>query len=284
MRNMLLRNVVLSFITCLIFSAQSSQAAVKLGSYYGKWASTVTYAAGDVVIFNNLSYVSLVAANQGRNPAKAVKVWGVLGVGTVGPQGPVGDVGPKGDPGVVGPQGPKGDPGASLPIHFIGEQYQGGIVFLVDGSGQHGLIAAKADQGTGIQWSNGVNKVTGTTGDGLGAGVMNTAMLVASQIGDNQNGSFAAKIAADYSVQDDGVTACKGKANEICWGDWYLPSKFELNLLYGQKNVVGGFVDNDYWSSSEYSSSLAWYQDFYDGVRVSYGKNIALLVRPVRAF
>ncbi|MFH1050451.1 MAG: hypothetical protein V1779_05910 [bacterium] len=84
--------------------------------------------------------------------------------------------------------------------HYIGESYGGGIVFWVDSSGQHGLIATTADQSTGIQWYNGTYRYTGSLGDGLNAGAMNTAMIVATQISDNQTGNFAAKVCADYSV------------------------------------------------------------------------------------
>jgi len=58
---------------------------------------------------------------------------------------------------------------------------------------QHGLIAATADQSAGIQWYNGTYRYTGTTGDGLGAGAMNTAMIVATQMADNQTGNFCRK-------------------------------------------------------------------------------------------
>lgn len=34
----------------------------------------------------------------------------------------------------------------ALPVHFLGEQYAGGKIFYLDASGQHGLIAALADQ------------------------------------------------------------------------------------------------------------------------------------------
>ena len=68
----------------------------------------------------------------------------------------------------------------------IGDSHQGGIIFWLDASGQHGLIAATTDQSTGIRWYNGTNRYTGTTGDGLYAGVMNTAMIIATQMGDNQ--------------------------------------------------------------------------------------------------
>ena len=161
--------------------------------------------------------------------------------------------------------------------HAIGDPYGGGIVFYVYDGGQHGLIAATADQNTGIQWYNGVFRSTGTTSHGVGAGAMNTAMIVATQMADNQSGNFAAKVCADYSVVGaDGVT----------YGDWYLPSKYELNLLYQQKGVVGGFaLYGLYWSSSEGSGSLAWYQYFFNGAQDYYGKaGGTLYVRAIRAF
>ena len=65
--------------------------------------------------------------------------------------------------------------GASL---AIGDNYQGGIIFWLDATGQHGLIAATTDQSTAIQWYNGTYRYTGTTGDGLYAGKMNTAMII----------------------------------------------------------------------------------------------------------
>ncbi len=35
------------------------------------------------------------------------------------------------------------------------------------------------------------------------------------------------------------------------FNDWFLPSKDELDLLFQQKSVVGGFASAHYWSSSE---------------------------------
>ena len=34
----------------------------------------------------------------------------------------------------------------------IGQNYGGGIIFYVDGTGQHGLIAAPYDQSSGALW------------------------------------------------------------------------------------------------------------------------------------
>lgn len=159
-------------------------------------------------------------------------------------------------------------------VHFIGESYGGGIVFYVYDNGQHGLIAATADQKTSIQWYNGTYRYTGTTGDGLGAGAMNTAMIVATQIADNQAGNFAAKVCADYSITVGGVT----------YGDWYLPSKHELNLLYLKKAVVGGFANSYYWSSTEVDDFRAWFQSFIDGYQNYISKFSTYDVRAVRAF
>jgi hypothetical protein len=224
-------------------------------------------------------------------------------VAATGPAGPAGPTGAKGDQGNQGDQGargangtngtnganstvpgPKGDSGTAA-IRAIGDSYAGGIVFWVDASGEHGLIAARADQSTGVQWFNGAFKLTGTIGDGgVYAGAMNTALIIAQQTADAPGGNFAAKVAANYSVQENGTSACTGATTEICYGDWYLPSKVELNLLYQQKSVVGGFANSYYWSSSENRSNFAWYQHFGIGDQDGDAKDITLPVRAVRAF
>lgn len=120
-------------------------------------------------------------------------------------------------------------------------------------NGQHGLIAATSDQAVTRQFYNGVYKLTGASADGVGAGRINTMLLIAGQMPDNQTGSFAAKLCSDYQVNSNGVV----------YGDWYLPSKYELNLLYIQRNLVGNFVtDGRYWSSTEFDENLANIQVF----------------------
>ncbi len=47
--------------------------------------------------------------------------------------------------------------------------------------------------------------------------------------------------------------------------DWYLPSKNELNAIYENRDAIGGFTTNFYWSSTESSETDAWRQNFYDG-------------------
>jgi len=160
--------------------------------------------------------------------------------------------------------------------HTIGEVYGGGTVFYICDNGQHGLIATPADQSTSMRWDNGTSRFTGSTGDGLFAGAMNTTMIVATQIGDPLAGDFAAKVCADYSVTTGGVT----------YGDWYLPSKYELNLLFQEPSVVSSIGMASamyYWSSCENASNTGWVLDSV-GNQSYTNKSGTYHVRAVRAF
>jgi hypothetical protein len=168
-------------------------------------------------------------------------------------------------------------------VHFIGESYGGGIVFYIYDNGQHGLIAATQDQSGsnlfGWTWSNVVNRFTGSTGDGLNAGAMNTAIITGAQMGDNQIFSdlfnFAAKSCVEYYNAVDG----------IAHGGWYLPSAYELNLLYNQRNMVGNFKNDFYWSSTEVSQTnaiAAAFQVF--GAQSSTDKQWQAQTRAIRSF
>jgi len=165
--------------------------------------------------------------------------------------------------------------------HYIGESYGGGIVFYVYDNGKHGLIAATSDQSAGIRWYGGSNTNTRARADGVGAGLKNTAIIIgvqASTISPTYDGNaFAATVCNEYTV-----TATTGGITTT-YGDWYLPSKYELNLLYLQKSVVGGFA-NYYWSSTEYSTSSAWLQFFSNGNQAGSGKDNTSYVRAIRAF
>jgi hypothetical protein len=67
--------------------------------------------------------------------------------------------------------------------------------------------------------------------------------------------------------------------------DWHLPSRDEWRELYIQRATVGGFLTDDYWSSSESSATYAWFQRFSDSKQYSRPKTYNTHgVRPVRAF
>jgi hypothetical protein len=125
------------------------------------------------------------------------------------------------------------------------------------------------------------NQKAGTS-TAVGAGKSNTEALVAAMgdeaysasDGSAKTSDYAAKVCANYSAG--------GK------DDWFLPSKDELDLMYEnlQKEGLGGFSSNDYWSSSEYgdNASNAWYQNLSSGVQGNFGRSPNFRVRPVRAF
>jgi len=65
---------------------------------------------------------------------------------------------------------------------------------------------------------------------------------------------------------------------------WRLPTKDELNMLYKNKEEIGGFANNYYWSSSENDNYNAWLQNFSNGTQVTTNKlNYNYFVRSVRA-
>ncbi len=182
---------------------------------------------------------------------------------------------------------------SAVPIS-VGDQYGGGIVFYIlqpgdsgfDAVNQHGLIAAtediniKGSVGKPGMYFWGVGKKTTerkadsyvqifTTSQAIGQGAENTKKILA-KCPAATHPTIAAAVASAYN----------GGGNN----DWYLPSKDELNQLYLSKSVVGGFSTDSYWSSSELSSDLAWYQYFNFGYQSDVGKEGDGRVRPVRSF
>lgn len=80
------------------------------------------------------------------------------------------------------------------------------------------------------------------------------------------------------------------KGNEECskLGDgWRLPAKYELDLLYKNKNKIGNFAYNDFWSatisSNDSYGGTAWYRSFSTGSQSMWGKNGNFFIRAVRS-
>lgn len=176
--------------------------------------------------------------------------------------------------------------------HHIGEEYRGGIVFYVDETGQHGLIASKRDVlSDGVQWRNGPsgNKVTNARADGIGAGETNTRVIIAEQTIDNQKGTFAALKAVSFQVLSDGITPCQTPiANDsMCYGGWYLPGAFELQLMHThlQEANLSSLAPDLYWSSTEANASKAWLINFSTGELIASDKsNTSARVRAISHF
>lgn len=151
--------------------------------------------------------------------------------------------------------------------YFIGENINGGIVFYIDGSGQHGLVCTTSNQGT-AEWGCAGTGIAGADGAAIGTGNQNTIDIVN---GCSSSGT-AAKIC--YELVRNG------------YDDWYLPSKNELDLMYTNLKVtsLGSFSESYYWSSTESSDDNAYEQLFINGNQYSYRKGYIAYVRAIRAF
>ncbi len=178
----------------------------------------------------------------------------------------------------------------------IGQEYQGGIIFYLDDTKEHGLIAYKSDLAD-APWGcfNQPNPVPPTApiaqNDGIGFGKQNTLAIV--NFCDEPN--IAARLA--YMLDGNGYT------------DWYLPSIDELALIYEYRDLIGGFPDLNNDPNVEHiiyaSSSEGWgtkdgnegflylnYQVYEfsvttvipDSRKLFTGKDNAVKVRPVRSF
>ena len=149
----------------------------------------------------------------------------------------------------------------------------GGIVFSVSADGTSGLEAAPEDQSNAVQWCNSFTDITGVENLGFdltisdpNSGAVNTPLII-----DICGNSSAAGVAAAYEWPN-GQT------------DGFLPNREELDLLFNQRTVVGGFAGDIYWSSSEFARVNAWIQFLGFGNQGIRPKNFTLRVRAVRAF
>jgi hypothetical protein len=164
----------------------------------------------------------------------------------------------------------------TIPLYTIGDTALGGKIAYIlqrgdsgyDANIQHGLVAAISDQTSGIRWHNGTNKITGAKGIVIGTGFANTNSIISAQ-GETTT-SYAAGLARAY----------KGGG----YDDWFLPSKDELNKLYINKVIIGGFVNNNYWSSSEKDFEFAYKLNFTNGDQNANNKVNVFYVRAIRAF
>ena len=164
-----------------------------------------------------------------------------------------------------------------------GDFSQGGIIFWIDETGEHGLVVDSADLSTGINWSSNDSTETGATArpanldspEGKGAGDMNTLLIVAN----NPAGTSAAKLCTDLIRGD--------------YGDWYLPSMGELHLMFVNRTAINtaamanggtGLASDTYWSSTEKDQNTSWSQSFNSGAQGLSQKSHNHRVRAIRFF
>lgn len=154
----------------------------------------------------------------------------------------------------------------------IGNYVHGGIVFWVDESGEHGMVCSLNNYSA--TWGPTKN-TTHAQRNGIYAGLMNTERIIISQ-GVN---SYAADICA---LLDDGS-----------YGDWYLPSYEELEMLQPHLSIInvaavlqGGseLLEERYWSSNESSDDNASAKWMHQSIYINAPKTAGFYVRPIRSF
>ena len=178
------------------------------------------------------------------------------------------------------------DDGSCIAI-AIGVYHNGGVVFWLDSTGQHGLICDIQDLGC-VEWGcYQTIIINGANGTAVGTGQQNTIDIL--------NGCSTVGIAADLC---DNSTA-QG------YTDWFLPSKDEFYHIYLNKAIIntvalnyGGAAfkinttcpNNDrYWSSTQEYLSQIYTASIIDMNTSSYSTynfntNHTLSVRAIRAF
>ena len=246
--------------------------------------------------------------------------------GAAGAKGDTGAAGAKGDTGAAGTNGTNGTNGTlaiaqqsvcdgsdtdtiANEVCKVGMTGPGGgLIFFVDYNDEYAtydyLEVAPADAVYALSASTGVWATTATTcgpaprNTDCQAGSIYTETGVAlATIKGSHRGLFGGKAgtAAIVDRMNTGIPTAKntyaaGVADDYVspngTGDWWLPSKDELQKMQENLNNkgVGGFASDVYWSSSEKDAANAWVQAFDNGYQGFSNKGIDWYVRPVRAF
>jgi len=158
-------------------------------------------------------------------------------------------------------------PGGGIVIYDAGSVQQWGRYLEVACVGWSDGICGGSDLADpGVPWGCSGTEISGADGDAIGTGETNTEDII---VGCPTDG-IAARLASDLVLGGQ--------------SDWFLPSLPELNVLFDNQALVGGFTDN-YWSSTESGASLANYKYFGGGAVNGAPKTDAgVRVRPIRAF
>ena len=125
----------------------------------GEYESGIAYTYGDMVNFNNGSYIYCNENDSADVPPSNADYWFMLAgggpQGATGPKGDQGPVGPQGPQGSIGPQGPKGEKGDT------GAKGEGSYIHLINftvrfGNG-NGVVSLLLSRKTSIPFGDFAN-------------------------------------------------------------------------------------------------------------------------------
>lgn len=154
----------------------------------------------------------------------------------------------------------------------LGDSFKGGKIFLVDETGEHGLIASE-------------NDVTISSNNTFFWGSHN--LIGASDINNGKDNTL--KMANASSSSSYAGYAFKDGYDLNGYNDWYIPAQEELETLKENRDYVGGFAtqssDASYWSSTELSSDKAFALNFVALMGTTVTKGVyGYRIRPIREF
>lgn len=133
------------------------------------------------------------------------------------------------------------------------------------------LICSQKDLSTSYTHQWGPDTSEGLTNRTIGAGLPNTNAMIAKY---DDNTLYWWRFIKDKR-EDAGL-------------DWFMPSDMELQMMYDNRTVITGQggdafrTDNNYWSSSETSSSGAWSHEFSTNSRSNSSKTRSCYCRLLR--
>jgi hypothetical protein len=168
---------------------------------------------------------------------------------------------------------------ATTATYSIGDVVNGGVVFWLDSTGQHGLVAAFSDVATDVEWGCNATDLPNVSNVSYNGGV---PAGLGAEIGDGFNNT--------NDILTDCPTAPAAIAARSLGAQWFLPSAKELNQMFINKTTleaVSGFTpfSSYYWSSTENDGYNAWGQSFGNGSQGTSDKDGTIFsVRAVRAF
>jgi len=157
----------------------------------------------------------------------------------------------------------------------VGQKLHGGIIFYIDKSGKHGLMAAIKDLGS-YEW--GCNHIDIQVAYDYRDGNQNTLDIIQQECKTVNGNKSAAQVCSTYNSNRK----------------WYLPSRNELHLMYtniGTGSLIGNIgrfdIDDDiyYWSSTQNFNYGSWSMSFKSGVfEADMKRDVICKVRPIRNF
>ena len=171
----------------------------------------------------------------------------------------------------------------------IGTEMEGGLLAYVFTSADagyvagevHGIVVASEDLSTEPQWGCRGALVDGTSRE-IGSGRANTTSVAAfhdnlpdyynnpRQCHNANDGTVAAKLAEDAVING--------------FSDWFIPTRDEALILFENRESLGGFSSEDYWSSCESNRQNACAMSFVTGAAFSANKNHHKKIRLIRYF